>query len=70
MTRVPTRPTSRLSTPRVGPTDACEREQRHPRPGQAVLFPVNVSLTEGCKRWGCHFNPTTERCNRCGAERN
>lgn len=36
-TRTPTRPTSRLSEPRVGPTDACEREQRHPRKGQMTL---------------------------------
>lgn len=59
--RVPTRPTSRLSEPRVGPTDACEREQRHPRPGQQTLFTPTV----GCERWGHHFNPTTGACNRC-----
>lgn len=38
MTRVPTRPTSRLSTPRVGPTDVCADEQRNPREGQLNLL--------------------------------
>lgn len=44
--------------------------------GLSTQYPLCVSCappaaqsvaTTGCKRWGCHINPRTSRCNRCGA---